>query len=157
MPDIEDQPTAVYRMYDAAGRLLYVGMTNNTDVRWKWHAQSRGWWRHVSRKAVEWHPDRATARRHEALAIKSEAPLYNSMHAAAGPHDVPLRDARSQLSRIVDQVRILHEARWLTRNGHRTVAVVHPAFHDRAVTNDRIVAALREADPVLYAKLAASP
>lgn len=156
MRDIENQPTAVYRMYDADGRLLYVGMTNNTDVRWKWHAQSGGWWHRMASSTVEWHPDRAAARRHEAAAIKAEAPVFNAMHAAAGPHDVPLSDARSKLSKIVDQVRILREARWLTRMGHRTVAIVHPDFYDQAVENERIVNALRETNPALYDQLTAS-
>ncbi|MFJ2630904.1 hypothetical protein ACIO6U_02930 [Streptomyces sp. NPDC087422] len=155
MADIENQPTAVYRLYETGGRLLYVGMTNNPDVRFKWHSRMH-WWHRVARKDVEWHSDRTAARHHEAAAIKSEEPILNAMHAAAGVDDVPLRDARPKLSQIVDQVRVQHVSRWLTRFGERTVAVVHPEFHDAAVANERIVNALREVNPALYEQLANS-
>lgn len=154
MPDIETLPTAVYRLYAAGDQLLYVGITNNTDVRFKWHSQ-RSWWHRIVRKDVEWHPDRGTARRNEAQAIKEEGPVLNAMHAAAGPHDTPLRDARSRLGKIIDQVRTQHEPRWLTNFGRRSVAIVHPQFCEEAVRNERIVNALREVDPALYERLAA--
>ncbi|MFC9268997.1 hypothetical protein ACFTXJ_14640 [Streptomyces zhihengii] len=155
MPDIQTQPTAVYRLYRRDGLLLYIGITNDTAVRFKWHALTKSWWHLVERQRIEWHPDRPTALRLEAEAIKAELPLHNSMHAAAGPHDTPLREARSQLSTIVDDVRVQHEPRWITYFGKRVVAVVEPAFHDDAVRNERIVTALREVDPVLYARLTA--
>ncbi|MFE9855520.1 hypothetical protein [Streptomyces sp. NPDC005780] len=154
MPDIETQQTAVYRPYVADGQLVYIGMTNNTEVRFKWHSQF-SWWHRVARKDVEWHADRGTARLAEAKAIQEEGPILNSMHAAAGPHDTPLRDARPRLAKIIDQVRTLHEPRWLTNFGRRSVAIVHPQFCEEAVRNERIVNALREVDPLLYDRLAA--
>lgn len=155
MPDIETQPTAVYRLYARDGRLLYVGMTNNTDIRFAYHALTKHWWHLVEDRRIEWHPDRSAARRSEAVAIAEEAPVHNAMHAAAGPHDMPLRYARQRLSTIVDEVRVHHEPRWLTYFGQRVVAVVEPTFHDEAVRNERIVNALREADPALFERLAA--
>lgn len=155
MPDIESQPTAVYRLYARDGRLLYVGMTNNPDVRFDYHALTKRWWHLVEKRNIEWHTDRSAARRHEAAAIKTESPAHNAMHAAPGPHDTPLRDARRRLSTIVDEVRVEHEPRWLTNFGERFVALVEPAFHDEAVKNDRIVNALREVAPELYERLAA--
>ncbi|MEV7034555.1 hypothetical protein AB0N99_30540 [Streptomyces sp. NPDC093272] len=154
MPDIENQPTAVYRLYASGDRLLYVGMTNNPDVRFAFHSLTKHWWHLVSKREIEWHPDRCAARRHEALAIKTERPVHNSMHAAADPHDTPLRDARTRLSTLVDEVRVEHEPRWLTYFGKRAVAIVEPAFHDEAVENERIVSALREVAPDLYERLA---
>ncbi|NEB92406.1 GIY-YIG nuclease family protein [Streptomyces bauhiniae] len=155
MPTIETQPTAVYRLYGREGQLLYVGMTNNPDVRFDCHALTKRWWHLVVKRDVQWHPDRATARQCEADAIKAESPVHNAMHAAAGPHDTPLRGARQKLSTIVDEVRVAHEPRWLTYFGERFVALVEPAFHDEAVRNERIVNALREVDPELYERLAA--
>jgi predicted GIY-YIG superfamily endonuclease len=154
--DIESQPTAVYRLYGSGGQLLYIGMTNDTDVRFKWHKLTKSWWHRIKKTDIEWHPDRATARGQEAAAIKAELPVYNSMHAAAGPHDTPLRDARQKLSTIVDEVRVNHEPRWLTYFGQRVVALVPPVFHDEAIVNERIVSALREVDPALYERLASS-
>lgn len=154
MAQIEDQPTSVYRLYTRGGRLLYVGMTNNPETRFAFHALTKRWWHLVDKRDIEWHPDRGTARRHEAIAIKSEEPIHNSMHAARGEHDTPLRDARSKLSKLVDEVRVEHEPRWLTYFGDRFVALVEPAFHDEAVKNERIANALLEVDPELYARLA---
>ncbi|MEU1043897.1 GIY-YIG nuclease family protein [Streptomyces sp. NPDC005897] len=154
MTDIEDQPTAVYRLYARDGRLLYVGMTNNPDARFRFHALTKQWWHLVNKQDIEWHPNRSTARRNEARAIKDERPAHNAMHAAADPHDTPLRDARRLLSDLVDEVRVQHEPRWLTYFGQRFVALVEPAFHDEAVKNERIVNALREVAPELYERLA---
>ncbi|WP_309049049.1 GIY-YIG nuclease family protein [Streptomyces sp.] len=155
MAHIEDQPTSVYRLYTRGGRLLYVGMTNNPDTRFAFHALTKRWWHLVEKREIEWHPNRGTARQHEAIAIKAEKPVHNSMHAAADAHDTPLRDARSRLSTLVDEVRVEHEPRWLTYFGQRYVALVEPAFHEEAVENERIVNALREIDPELYARLSA--
>lgn len=154
MSEIENQPTAVYRLYARDGRLLYVGMTNNPDVRFDYHSLTKKWWHLVEKREVEWHHDRATARQYEAAAIKAEGPVHNAMHVAAGPHDTPLREARQKLSSIVDEVRVAHEPRWLTYFGERFVALVEPDFHDEAVRNDRIVNALREVAPELYERLA---
>ncbi|MFG3136062.1 GIY-YIG nuclease family protein [Streptomyces sp. NPDC048211] len=151
---METQRTALYRLYTFDGQLLYVGITNNPEVRFKWHAQM-SWWHRVAEKAVEWHPDRGTARCAEAEAIKGEGPILNAMHAAAGPHDTPLRDARARLGRIIEQVRTQHEPRWLTNYGRRSVAIVHPQFCEEAVRNERIVNALREVNPALYEHLTA--
>lgn len=155
MPDIEDQPTAVYRLYARDGRLLYIGITNNPDVRFAYHGLTKGWWHLVTKRVVGWHPDRSTARREEAAAIRSERPVHNAMHACAEEQDTPLRDARTRLSTLVDEVRVGHEPRWLTYFGKRHVALVEPAFHDEAVKNERIVNALREVAPEMYEQLAA--
>lgn len=154
MTDIETQPTAVYRLYRGDGQLLYVGMTNNPDVRFKWHSQA-SWWHRATSKDIEWHPDRRTAREVEARAIRDESPVLNAMHAAAGPHDTPLRNARPRLAKIIDEVLVQHEPRWLTNFGRRSVAIVHPQFCEEAVRNERIVNAMREVDPALYERLAA--
>jgi hypothetical protein len=69
--------TAVYRFFDAAGALLYVGLTNNTAIRWDHHARRKPWWRDVTRKSVTWFEDRPTAARAEAQAIRAESPKWN--------------------------------------------------------------------------------
>lgn len=155
MPDIESQPTAVYRLYARDGRLLYVGMTNNPDVRFAYHALTRRWWQDIEEKVIEWHPDRATARQHEAAAIKGEAPVHNAMHVAAGPHDVPLREARSRLTALVDEVRFRREPKWITYFGRPTAVLVDPVFYEEAVRNARFLDALRELSPDVMAALEA--
>lgn len=73
--------TALYRFYDADEALLYVGVTDDTNVRWKTHAAVKPWWPQVARKTVEWHDDRKIAEAHERRAIREENPLHNVQHA----------------------------------------------------------------------------
>lgn len=69
--------TAVYRLFDADDRLLYVGMTCNPDARLKWHKQNSPWWPEVRRKALIWCEDREVAEEEERSAIRLEKPLHN--------------------------------------------------------------------------------
>jgi hypothetical protein len=69
--------TALYRLYDAAGRLLYVGVSHKPDVRWGQHSEEKEWWPQVDRRAIEWHDSRGSAERAELLAIADERPAYN--------------------------------------------------------------------------------
>ena len=74
--------TAVYRFYDNADVLLYVGVADVPEVRWKGHAD-KDWWPDVARKETEWHPDRDAAEIAEAYAIRDERPVHN--RTAADP------------------------------------------------------------------------
>ena len=47
--EITDEPTAVYRFYDEADRLLYVGISRNPAARWAQHAVEKKWWPRVDR------------------------------------------------------------------------------------------------------------
>lgn len=73
-----DRRTAVYRLYDAADTLLYVGVSWNPTVRLGSHAVDKAWWPQVARTAIEWHNDRVTALQHEAQAILDEDPQFNA-------------------------------------------------------------------------------
>ena len=82
LPVITYRPTKtarLYRLYDADGRLLYVGITTRPDMRERFngHSRTKAWW-----------PDVVTveltnfAHEHEALAaerhaIRVERPVYN--------------------------------------------------------------------------------
>lgn len=70
--------TALYRLYDAAGQLLYIGITNNPANRWRRHAQASLWWPKVASKDVEWHPDRQCALDAERRLIEAHHPPHNS-------------------------------------------------------------------------------
>lgn len=69
--------TAVYRMFSAAGILLYIGVAKNFGVRWARHAAEKPWWPDVQRQTVEWYPDRDSALAAETAAIHAEKPLHN--------------------------------------------------------------------------------
>lgn len=72
----------VYRWYDAAGVLLYVGITNDLDTRTYGHTmQGTGWMRYAVRcEATEQMP-RADAEVMERETIKAERPVFNYTHA----------------------------------------------------------------------------
>jgi GIY-YIG catalytic domain len=69
-------PTALYRLYDAQGVLLYVGITCNLKRRMGQHSV-RPWWPLVTRKTMTWYGTERDARAAEAVAIGDENPLYN--------------------------------------------------------------------------------
>ena len=73
----DGQRTALYRLYDADGSLLYVGMTSNLRSRMVGHAADKPWWAAVARQTTEWYDTRAEAAAAEAEAIKSENPIHN--------------------------------------------------------------------------------
>lgn len=72
----DEPPTALYRLFNAEGGLLYVGI-GDLKARLTAHAREKPWWPEVARKTVEWHPSRSEAEIAELLAIRTEHPLYN--------------------------------------------------------------------------------
>ena len=69
--------TAVYRLYDDAGVLLYVGVTKDPDTRCKWHVARQPWGAEIARHEVIWLDDRVEAHRLETAVIASANPLHN--------------------------------------------------------------------------------
>lgn len=66
----------VYRVYDAAGQLLYVGCTKRLDKRWAEHKAERpGMVAAARRFRLQGPFARVTARELERVAIRSEEPL----------------------------------------------------------------------------------
>lgn len=68
--------TAVYRLFDANGRLLYVGIGRNPMGRWAAHAEL-SWWSTVHRFTVAWFDSRREAADEERRALRSESPAHN--------------------------------------------------------------------------------
>jgi hypothetical protein len=75
--DKETGETAVYQLHDAAGGLLYVGMSRNPMGRWAWHAELHPWWPDVASFTVKWYGSRDEAARMERDAIKDGAARHN--------------------------------------------------------------------------------
>jgi hypothetical protein len=67
---------AVYRLFDEAGTLLYVGMSGRTGRRFDDHAV-KNWWPLVRTITLEWHDTKAQADLAERRAISTERPRYN--------------------------------------------------------------------------------
>lgn len=73
--------TDLYRMFDRAGRLLYVGISFNAGERATQHAETKPWWPQVDHIRIEhMNCDRTTALKREEWAIRQERPKYNKVH-----------------------------------------------------------------------------
>lgn len=71
----------LYRMFDRAGRLLYIGISFNAGERATQHAESKPWWPQVDHIRIEHlECDRESALRREEWAIRAERPKYNKVH-----------------------------------------------------------------------------
>lgn len=75
-----NQPVSLYRFFNAASELLYIGITNRVPRRLDEHGDDKPWYLEVADVKVEHHPNRDAALRAEKTAIKSERPKYNIVH-----------------------------------------------------------------------------
>jgi predicted GIY-YIG superfamily endonuclease len=73
-------PTALYRLLDDHGTLLYVGITDSPERRWVQHAGEKYWWPSVADRSIRWFPSREQALIAEAAAIRAERPIHNVQH-----------------------------------------------------------------------------
>jgi prevent-host-death family protein len=126
-----NQPTALYRLFSAAGRLLYVGISSNPDERLKQHASTAPWWKEVASHAVERHPDRAAAAAAELEAIKTEGPQYNRAGSDvpigrefAEFESVSVAQFRARASDVVIESAVRNRVIYITSHGRRVAAVV---------------------------------
>lgn len=80
------RPAAVYRLYDAAGALLYVGMSTRPWTRMPGHQSRSPWWGEVARQEMTWFRSEADALSAEARAIAAEHPMHNVKSGRVIPH-----------------------------------------------------------------------
>lgn len=73
-----DEAHDVYRIFDEAGCLLYVGCSINAFARVPQHKhENQPWWGQARRVDIDRYPSKRIARGVEAAAIANEAPMYN--------------------------------------------------------------------------------
>lgn len=75
--------TALYRHFDAAGQLLYVGISLSAVQRLAQHRLTARWFERIARIEVEWHDSREDAISAEIQAIAGEHPECNIAHASS--------------------------------------------------------------------------
>lgn len=78
----------LYRLYDRAGALLYVGITNSPERRFAEHAADKVWWPEVAARDVAWAGNQQQALALERTAIQVLRPRYNICHNGRNPHRV---------------------------------------------------------------------
>lgn len=99
-----DEPTALYRLYDADNNLLYLGISWHPDFRWQQHQNNKHWTHQVVRKTVQWYPTRLEALAAEERATAAEKPRHDSSWRKTGGSDRPQwLDLEGQQS-VVDQL-----------------------------------------------------
>jgi len=134
--------TALYRLYGASGRLLYVGIADNPERRWGQHSRDKAWWPEVEGRTCEWFDTRGQAERHEREAVQKENPMHNALLRApiripklGGPQADELPAPFGGLARLfegsetIDQAKLLTEAlntipdlqKWLRGQRQRVV------------------------------------
>ena len=79
----QDGEHTVYRLYDAEGVLLYVGVTNSLSKRWSQHEKTKPWFGEVAVITRSLYPDKRSAYEAEVRAIISESPIHNIAHNRA--------------------------------------------------------------------------
>lgn len=72
--------TALYRFFDRADELLYIGITNSIPRRLGQHSDAKPWYADAATITVEHYPTRLDALAAEKRAIKAEHPKYNVVH-----------------------------------------------------------------------------
>lgn len=140
---VRNQRTALYRLFDAADDLLYVGITTDPERRWSQHGSDKPWWRLVARRTVEWHADRKAAEKAESGAVQAERPLYNSAGAERSmlgehfplPRTLSYAKALVRLSDVLDGTQHHSQHVEITRRGKRAGIIVPPEWYDRAVAS----------------------
>lgn len=97
------RPDAVYRLFDEAGGLLYIGSAYDPDDRCKAH-QDAEWWPRVVRREEQWHPTRAHAYVMEMRAIKAEGPRHNVMGTPSYgvPDTAAVRHCHEEVVRVAE-------------------------------------------------------
>lgn len=94
--------TAVYRLYDASGTLLYVGQSNAPLERYVEHRDTRPWWPDVAEHSIEWQGSRERAEQREEFAIRDEWPLHNIAHQ---PRANGLKIPSHVAGRLMEEIR----------------------------------------------------
>lgn len=88
---VESRPanmsTALYRRFDAGGRLLYVGVTNWPYDRAVTHGAKSLWLPFAASGTTSWYATRMEAEQAEKAAIRDELPLFNRYHSAPGARE----------------------------------------------------------------------
>ena len=99
---MSEDRTALYRYFDAEGRLLYVGVSLSAIQRQMAHEASSPWYRSHASMTTEWFASRAKALQAERTAIISEEPAYNVVHRNEELDDSPssLQANRSRAGRL---------------------------------------------------------
>jgi predicted GIY-YIG superfamily endonuclease len=75
----------LYRLFDARGRLLYVGISLDPDRRVQQHRRTKSWGSAIHLVKTKEYPTIGHAMEAEKQAIENEAPIHNVMYNTVAP------------------------------------------------------------------------
>jgi predicted GIY-YIG superfamily endonuclease len=116
---------SLYRFFNSAGDLLYIGITNRVPRRLDQHGDDKPWYLEVADVKVEHHPNRHAALAAEKTAIKTERPKYNVVHNR-GAHRTKIQDGSGRWT--------FHTR--LTGHEHRSDLVLYPELDCSPMVDD---------------------
>jgi predicted GIY-YIG superfamily endonuclease len=143
---LDDHRTALYRLFDEGGVLLYIGISHQPEVRFEQHSKLKEWWPRVARREVEWFDDRPTAAKTEEEAVRAEDPEFNRIYSPRvdrrnirdvvtedGVREISLSLARPKLTSVVCTVAHRDQPTALLNHGQRYAMIVSLDFYERAL------------------------
>jgi predicted GIY-YIG superfamily endonuclease len=113
-----EDPTTLYRIFNKAGELIYIGITNNISKRLVHHASMSLWWPLKDRVETQEFVSRRAAEAAERAAIRAEVPTYNRCSVAvderkqrgmAPPPVAPQEERKERKPRTINEL-----LAWLT-------------------------------------------
>lgn len=78
--DDQAPETALYRWWDEADLLLYIGISDELSGRTGSHIKGSSWMEFAARSTIARYPTRPEAKEAEIVAIKREGPIFNKQH-----------------------------------------------------------------------------
>lgn len=124
----------LYRFFNTAGDLLYVGRTNSITTRFDDHARKQPWWGDVADCTTEFHPDLPSLIEAELTAIRTENPLYNKagrITAAQPQKETTMPGIRAEF--VVDQIEVHPDG--LVVDGQTVAQWIGPRLDTAYATN----------------------
>lgn len=98
------EETGVYRIFNADGVLLYVGMSVSPETRFADHRTCKSWMQEAHRYETRWYGTREEAEQEEQRAIRIEQPRHNSVHRALRRREVvPSRPGAYTVAEIAER------------------------------------------------------
>jgi hypothetical protein len=148
----------LYRAFDQAGVLLYIGISVSALERLRAHRRQSGWFGDLATLTVQAFPDRASLEQAERVAIRDERPLWNVQYNKAPQRSpVPLGKGYlvcPELQKIDGPVALVGPA-LIYRAGEWAVLISHgrPGERDTLV---EVCLGLAEPEPPAWADLCSS-
>lgn len=116
---------AVYRLFDADDRLLYVGISSRAARRFDEHSVKR-WFPLVVKITLEWHDTEAAAHVAERRAIATERPRYNIVGRKPLPRPQP-----EPPKLLRDMLEVMSDEPWIwSCEAARRLALSSPEYAD---------------------------